>query len=140
MTRRRRHLALPALAVAALFAAQVAAPRAAFVLHAHAGGGHTHAHRDAALLAELGLEDLAHAKPHRHTHDDDGRPALRATGAHDAAHYHQRQYMQSAALAPLIVIWQALPLGRVAALCPALAPAAFAARASARAPPRPLFG
>lgn len=137
MTARRR-IALPALLVAALFAVQTAAPRAPFVFHTHAGGGHTHTHRDAALLAELGLADLIEARPH--THADDGRPGLRAATADHTGHYHQRQYMQSAALPRLAVVFTVVPLGRVAVAAPLPALRAAAAPATARGPPASLLG
>ncbi len=138
----RRSLPHCAPATLLLFVAMAAVPRAAFVVHSHAGGGHEHVHLQASqtgdgeidrLLAEALGED---AKPHRHRHHDGRRPGLETSSADRApSHWHAQAPFQQAV---------AVALPRIAGLtlvttAPPEAARSFfaipARRAAARAPP-----
>lgn len=142
MRRLRKILPHCAQATLALFVALVAVPRAAFVVHSHAGGGHEHVHLQATptgdgeidrLLAEALGED---ATPHRHRPHDGSRPGLETSSAERLpSHWHAQAPFQQA-------VGVALPQLAVPTLVSAVPPAAArssyaipAQRAAARAPP-----
>jgi len=133
----RRHLPHCAPATLLLFAAAMAVPRAAFVVHSHAGGGHEHVHVEAVAGGDGELDHLlaeALGEPHGHPHD--GRPALENPSAgHADRHWHAQAPFHRAVVAAL----PALASPTLVTAAPSAAePSAFSAPApasAARAPP-----
>jgi hypothetical protein len=126
-----RSIADVRVAVALLFLAALATPRAPLVLHAHPGGGQAHAHAAGALAGLLGEAEHRHApQPPR-----DRRPAYAADHGPTGAHVHQQSRFHTAVVtaAPFLVV--AAPLAPLRIVTVATAPARGAAPASARAPP-----
>lgn len=94
---RRLGRTVPAVLLA--FVGSTVLPRAAFVLHTHAGGEHVHVHAEEDLASGHRHEPVhphAHAHPHPGSHDGADGPALAASYASPAAHVHWQHPFQRA--------------------------------------------
>ena len=128
-----RRLSCMSPAVLAIFVAGAVLPRAALVVHQHAGGDHAHLHAEDELAAEHVHE---HDHPHHHDVADGSQGAsLEEPEAADAWHVHWQHPFQRADRPPLPTLEQSEAVVRLAARCPANPPAPARAPTRSRGPP-----
>jgi hypothetical protein len=114
------------------FVGSTVLPRAAFVLHTHAGGEHVHVHAE---------EELAHPHPqghdhaHARSHQEADGPSVASSDPRLAAHVHwQHPYQRADRLAPAALV-RAEVAQHLVALHAADGPASTAGPFRSRGPP-----
>lgn len=127
-----RSLARTVPAVLLAFVSSTVLPRAAFVLHAHAGGEHVHVHAEG---------ELAHGHPHGHdhpharSHHEAGGPSVASSDPRPAAHVHWQHTYQRADRPAPVALARADVAQHLVALHPADGPAPTAGPLRSRGPP-----